>query len=178
MDQAEQKAGNKEVLKKEKKTVKKLRQKTEKAANKGIETYDSNENFLEAVAFQDDSVREVVQSEGMESYLPQLTISSTGSCSPVRVPHMPSSPQTPYTPPGLPPPQTREQPTKTLSAYFADPASDVIEDSFDTEHVDMKEYVDNISKLSLRPLLLRRKEATDSDDKDFINVNDSIMPGN
>ena len=165
-------AGNKELLKKEKKTIKKHRKKTEKAAIKGIEPYDSNENLLENAAVKDDSVREVVQSKGMESSLLHHTISSTVSRSPVRVSQIPSTPPTPYTPQGLPPVQTREQPIKTLSAYFADPASDVIEDTFDTEHVDMKEYVDNISKLSLIPLMLRRKEATDSDDNSFINVND------
>ena len=112
----------------------------------------------QAVVVQDDSVCEVAQPEGLESSLPHLTLASTGSHSPVRVPHIPSTPPTSYTPPGLPP----LQPIKTLSAYFAEPASDVIEDSFETEHVDLKEYVDKIGKMSLIPQLRRRKEGTDS----------------
>ena len=161
-------ADKKVLIKKEKKTFKKLRQKSQKAENDGIELYDCNKNLLDysimqqAVVVQDDSVCEVAQPEGLESSLPHLTLASTGSHSPVRVPHIPSTPPTSYTPPGLPPLQTQEQPIKTLSAYFAEPASDVIEDSFETEHVDMKEYVDNINKISLIPQLRRRKEGTDS----------------
>ena len=55
---------------------------------------------------------------------------STGSLFPVRVSHIPSTAPTTYTPPGPTQVQTREQPIKTISAYFVDTVSEIFDDSF------------------------------------------------
>ena len=54
---------------------------------------------------------------------------------------------------------TTEQPVTRLSAYFgnSETATDAIYEAFEPEQVDMKEYVENISKISLLPLQRGKK---------------------
>ena len=159
------------MLRKEKKVLKKQRQKVEKADIGSVKPLDKpnkdqNENFFDNVieTVQDNSFLDVVQSQSVQGCLPHDTHASTGSSSPVKRPPTPITPMTPYTPPGPPPCSsltpvvTTEQPGTHLSTYFENSATttDLIDEALDREQVNMKEYIENISKISLIPL--RRKE--------------------
>ena len=122
---------NKEVLRKEKKVLKKQRQKVEKADIGSVKPLDKpnkdqNENFFDNVieTVQENSFLDVVQSQSVQGCLPHDTHASTGSSSPVRRPPTPITPMTPYTPPGpqpcssLTPVVTTEQPKTHLSTYY------------------------------------------------------------
>ena len=85
--------------------------------------------------------------------LPRPTPASAGCSSPVRRSTKPSTLTTPYTPPGHPKGSSlkSDQSVRKLSTYFGNSATLLIDDFSDPAPVDMKKYIQNISKISLEP---------------------------
>ena len=166
----ELKAANKDMMKKEKKSLKKLRQKAEKvkADNKNIEKdvevlRDINKNVFDKEDIKpvilpncsDVKYFEVHQPANMEPFLPLPELTPVTTCTPPKGRPSSCAPPNPYTHPGLPPCYSLNsgQPLATLSTYFGDEPTDLIEDPSKTS--DMKEYITNIGKISLLPQIRR-----------------------
>ena len=172
-------AVNKDVLK----ALIKIRQKNEKEAaydiNKTNEPSckkaikDSNENiFVEGnevsspitgySSVQTNSFPEISQPDTCS--LPHPTSSSTRFSSPVRRTTIPSTPTTSFTPSGHSTGSSLQsaQSVITLLTYFGNSATDVTDDLSYPAPVDMKKYVENISKISLVPQ--SKKERKESED--------------
>ena len=175
-------AVNRDVLKKEKKALKKLRQKNEKEAayniNKSIDPpgkkviKDSNENiFVEGnevsspitgySSVQNDSFPEISQPDTCS--LPHPTSASAGFSSPVRRTTIPSTPTTSFTPGHSTGSSLHsEQSVITLSTYFGNSATDVTDDLSYPAPVDLKKYVENISKISLVPQSKKERKESEN----------------